>query len=412
MLPQVLVAQLGARMHYAVPVILHRLGLLDHCYTDAYTGPGSSWEFIGRAARRLPPEWQPPPLRRLLDRRSNGLPPDKITAFNLFGLRHSLGLAGTHSAAERQRLFLHYGDRFGKLILRHLTHEPQAVYAFQWAAYPLLATLPGLRIYERFSAPKQLEWQLVSHEQERWPGWEGPYPELAAFEPVLKRERQEWSLADLILCPSEFVLQAMLAAGVPARKLRPVPYGIDVAEFACPRRPWDHLRPLRLLFVGVLSLSKGVQYFFETLKLLAKVPLEARLVGQVAIREPFRSRLGEVAELTGQVPRSQVLKHYAWADVFVFPSLCEGSATVCYEALAAGLPVITTPHAGSVVRDGVEGFIVPIRDAEALAEKVAQLAADPHLLAWMSENARARAREFSWEAYGDRLVNALTPGLP
>jgi glycosyltransferase involved in cell wall biosynthesis len=78
------------------------------------------------------------------------------------------------------------------------------------------------------------------------------------------------------------------------------------------------------------------------------------------------------------------------------------------EALASGLPVITTPNAGSVMRDGVDGFVVPIRDAEALAEKIELLAKNPELLAWMSHNARERAQEFSWEKYGERLVETIS----
>lgn len=78
-------------------------------------------------------------------------------------------------------------------------------------------------------------------------------------------------------------------------------------------------------------------------------------------------------ELVGAVPRQEIAKQYAWADVFVLPSICEGSATVCYEALASGLPVITTPNSGSVVRDGLDGFIVPIRNSEAIREKLARL---------------------------------------
>jgi len=98
---------------------------------------------------------------------------------------------------------------------------------------------------------------------------------------------------------------------------------------------------------------------------------------------------------------------YAWADVFLLPTLCEGSATVCYEALAAGLPVITTPNAGSVVRDGLDGFVVPIRDPEAIAEKLEILARDRELLWWMSNKARERAREFTVEKYGERLIATL-----
>ena len=107
------------------------------------------------------------------------------------------------------------------------------------------------------------------------------------------------------------------------------------------------------------------------------------------------------------MPRSEISEQYAWADVFLLPSLCEGSATVCYEALAAGLPVVTTPNAGSVVRDGVEGFTVPIRDSEAIVQKLERLAADRELLAEMSRNALERAREFTVERYGERLVRAV-----
>jgi glycosyltransferase involved in cell wall biosynthesis len=93
--------------------------------------------------------------------------------------------------------------------------------------------------------------------------------------------------------------------------------------------------------------------------------------------------------------------------VFLLASICEGSATVCYEALAAGLPVVTTPNAGSVIRDGIDGFIVPIRDGPAIAGRLRLLAGDRERLSWMSANATARSREFTVEKYGDRLVGAI-----
>ncbi len=74
----------------------------------------------------------------------------------------------------------------------------------------------------------------------------------------------------------------------------------------------------------------------------------------------------------------------------LLPSLCEGSATAVYEALAAGLPVICTPNTGSVVRHGIDGYIVPIRDVHETAQILRQLADNPALLARMSESARER----------------------
>jgi glycosyltransferase involved in cell wall biosynthesis len=99
---------------------------------------------------------------------------------------------------------------------------------------------------------------------------------------------------------------------------------------------------------------------------------------------------------------------YAQADVLLLPSISEGSATVCYEALASGLPVVTTANAGSVVRDGVDGFVVPIRDPAALADRISLLSRDRQRLEEMSRQATQTAEQYTWNCYGKRLVEAIT----
>jgi glycosyltransferase involved in cell wall biosynthesis len=97
----------------------------------------------------------------------------------------------------------------------------------------------------------------------------------------------------------------------------------------------------------------------------------------------------------------------ASADVFVFPSLFEGSAVVTYEALACGLPSVVSPSAGSVVRDGIEGFIVQPRDVDALAGRMERLGRDPALRARMARAARARAIEYDWPRYHSALAGVI-----
>ncbi len=99
--------------------------------------------------------------------------------------------------------------------------------------------------------------------------------------------------------------------------------------------------------------------------------------------------------------------HYEWADVFVLPTISEGSANVCYEALNAGLPVVTTTNAGSVVRDSVDGFVVPIRDVEMLRSRLVRLACDIELRQSMSEAAVQRSTEYTWSRYADRLLSVV-----
>ena len=102
-------------------------------------------------------------------------------------------------------------------------------------------------------------------------------------------------------------------------------------------------------------------------------------------------------------PYHEVHALYQDADIFVYPSLHEGSAFATYEALASGLPVVATAETGSVVRDGEEGFIVQMRDVEGLMARIQQLYREPALRAAMAVKARARAEDFTWAHYRARI---------
>ena len=102
---------------------------------------------------------------------------------------------------------------------------------------------------------------------------------------------------------------------------------------------------------------------------------------------------------------------FAAADLFVYPSLHEGSALAIYEALASGLPTVTTHSSGSVLRHGVEGLLVPAGDAAALAAALAGLAEDPARRAAMAAAARERALEHTWMHYRARLAAILAPRI-
>jgi glycosyltransferase involved in cell wall biosynthesis len=155
-------------------------------------------------------------------------------------------------------------------------------------------------------------------------------------------------------------------------------------------------------------LRKGNHYLAEAERILAqrRVECDIRVVGPLEM-DVSKSRIFAGPTYLGQIPRSEIHREYSAADIFVLPSLSEGMAIVTLEAMAMGLPVITTPNAGSCVRDGIDGLIVPARDASALALAIEQLLTDRDLRETMSRNARARAAEFTWEKYETRLIAAL-----
>jgi glycosyltransferase involved in cell wall biosynthesis len=164
---------------------------------------------------------------------------------------------------------------------------------------------------------------------------------------------------------------------------------------------------LKVLFVGTLSLRKGIQYLLQAARYFHGARMAFRAVGPIHLSESATNQVRNHIEVVGSVPRSELRMHYEWADVFVLPTLSEGSANVCYEALASGLPVVTTPNAGSVVQDQIDGFIVPPAVPEALIGSLDELRRHPDRIPACSRAALSRMKEFSWECYRRRLLESL-----
>lgn len=404
---QVDVVQLGARMHYAVPRILERAGLLRRLYTDACAKKG-----LPRLLRHIVPRHlAPASMRRLFDRIPEGVPQSKITAFTAFGIRRALRQRMQSGLSARTAEYLWAGRKIGTLVAENGWKAPDGVYAFKTAALEVLRAAKrqgATTILEQPNVHRAVMHDLLSEEHDRHPGWEPPREKDVNRDEEIRRERGEWEHADLIVCPSTFVQDGIQRCGGPAERTKVLPYGVDVA-YGREQSRGVPSSPLHVLMVGTVGLRKGAPYLMRAAE---RSPAQFRAVGPVELKSEAREQLSQHVQLTGRVPRSTINKHYEWADVFVLPSICEGSATVVYEALAHALPVICTPNTGSIIRDEIDGFVVPIRDAEAIVNGIERLASDADLYRRMSTNARSRYGEKgSLEAYADRLLEAITKAL-
>jgi glycosyltransferase involved in cell wall biosynthesis len=409
-----MVAQLGARMHYAVPRILAEADKLDHFYTDICAVQGwPKWLTL------VPDAVRPAALRRLLSRVPHGVPPGLITAFTDFGRDYAR--RRNTATAERFAVHLWAGTEFCRRVLKQGFGNAGAVFTFNSAGLEILQTAQrkGLRaVMEQTIAPMEFELDLLREEQARFADWERVSDGNSSAMEYCQREKGEWQAADIILCGSEFVRGGVAQCGGPAGKCVVVPYGVDVAEASLESRVLspesqrkERGRLLRVLTVGAVGLRKGAPYVMEAAQRLTG-QAEFRWVGPISLLPKAATGMGQHVQLTGPVPRSEVGGHFEWADVFLLPSLCEGSATATYEALGHGLPVICTANTGSVVRDGREGFIVPVRDPKAIIGRIERLAQDEELRAQMGAHVKARAAEFTVGAYGQRLLAALTGAMP
>ena len=398
------VALLGARMHYAVPRIFYNAGILENLFTDICAVKG--WPHL---LQFIPRKLQPDAVKRLLGRVPDGVPPERITAFNQLGWRYAQKLRQANSTADVTAAFLWAGKKFCDSVLKTGLGSATGIYTFNSAGLEILQSARKLGMQtamEQTIAPRSLEYQLLQIEQQAFPEWEFPLSADPYLEEYIEREHQEWMQAHIILCGSEFVRDAIKSCGGPSDRCHVVPYGVDISFI--PKKKEPHATSaLRVLTIGSIGLRKGSPYVLEAARHL-KGRAVFRMVGGLNINVEAQSQLNDHVELVGTIPRTEILSQYAWADVFLLPSLCEGSATVTYEALAAGLPVICTTNTGSVVRDGIDGFIVPIRSSSAIIEKLELLALNPELRYEMGKNAYQRAKEFTISSYHQRLIDIIT----
>lgn len=403
---RVLVAQLGARNHYLTPIALARHSILERLYTDLYVPPSVGSRVVGRFAGLV----RLASVRRLCQRSAPSIPPNLVTSFPLFGLASLWRQRRAKTAAARIRAYLSSGRRFCELILRRGLGDADAIYAFSSAALELLEygrASGRLGVLDYPTAPILLDHRLVAEQQQRYPDWSVVQPFDEALLEFAERQREECRAADRVIAISTFVRRAIADEGVPAEKVAVIPLALASAPAAAPAR--GRSGRLRILFVGHESVRKGLPDLVEAIRVLGSSRIEARAIGASDLTPSGLRRAGQAVEVVGGVPRGEMIQHYAWADVFVFPSVCDTFGMVILEAMSAGLPVIATDHCAGpdVIREGVDGFLVPIHSPEAIAQKLELLARDRGLRDEMGNNARERAGEFNAERYAENLAGAL-----
>ena len=194
------------------------------------------------------------------------------------------------------------------------------------------------------------------------------------------------------------------------------PYGINAALFAGRRAPDEHF--VRLLFIGKMGFLKGEQDLLRALNRVVKAAPNFRLdmLGQLSdtiAAECRKSGLQPLIDHLGPVSLEQRLAFFKRADIFVLPTYAEGTPISMLEAMAAGLPVVSTPVGGipDVVEDGVEGYIVEPGDVEALADRLVRLINDPERRRAMGQSAQDKVRPFNWDVVLPQLESEIRQAI-
>lgn len=372
---KILVAQPGARKHYQEPLLFHRWGILDKLYTDFYSGHSALANLL-----RYPQIYKHLPnlLKKGLDRYEPGLKNANIIHFPLLAYQAIQALKKA-PIEEAGKIYAWGGKQFCQRFINTGLGNANTIYGFNSTSLELFqyAKQQGLRcILDQTQAERSFVHQILEEEEKLWQGWSlSPFTVNDGDLELLKREQGEQDLADKIICGSNFVKDSLIARGVDANKISVLPLGRlkdeNLLQHQAVNESIQQKDGLKILFAGSVGLRKGIPYLLEALRQIkGKIPFTCKIAGNIEIKPERVKEYSDVCEFLGRVSRTQIKDLYHWADVFILPSICEGSAMVTYEAMSFGLPIISTPNSGSIVRDGIDGFIVPIRNVEAIADKI------------------------------------------
>ena len=383
-------SQLGRREHYGLAVALHQQRRLAALCTDVW----ASW------AARLPAGLAPRDLAQRYRAELATAPVYAEPWANVLRTRWD-----RRGAFDR---WVSQGERFGRFAAEVYRRRGLAA-----GATALGYTCGNL---EQFRLARQVGARTIHVQVDPGPAWyetraaayaahpaAGPAP-TAPTRGFLDRLREEMGLADRLVVHSAHTLRSLAAAGLDVSRGLVVPPAFVPASLGAARRLLPG-RPLRVLFVGYVNLAKGFHVLAEACQ-EAGPDVTLTAVGLPQLPPDYLRRIAPDAEFTGHVAQAEVARRMQEADVLVFPTLSDGFGLVQLEAMAQGLPVIATSACGEVVRDGVEGFVVPPGDAISLAERLRRLRREPDLSAAMSRAALGRSTAFGPERH---LAGLLGP---
>jgi glycosyltransferase involved in cell wall biosynthesis len=220
-----------------------------------------------------------------------------------------------------------------------------------------------------------------------------------------RRVLEELDLADYIFVPSRHARRTYLEQGVPASKIRVLPYGVDLEQFRDTEKRDD---TFRVIYAGSITIRKGPQYLLEAFARLPRQNTELLLVGPMdpAFRKLLDRYEGNF-RYVGVVPKVQLQELYSTSSVFVLPSLADSFSLATLEAMACGLPVVVSENTGAadVLTHGAEGFVTPIRNSDAIHQHLEYLRANEEARRAMGSRAARRAQELTWARYAEGALN-------
>lgn len=213
--------------------------------------------------------------------------------------------------------------------------------------------------------------------------------------------------ADAILVNSQFVKDTFIEAGYDSNRIKIAYLGVREDFFAL-KKNYHINDKLRILFTGGFGFRKGAEYALRVMQELERqgIDYEFIVVGSHDEAQPLIEKYPiKGLKLIGFVPQDDLKEYLATADIYLFPSLCEGCASSGMEAMAAGLPVIATHESGLPIENGKNGIIVPSKDVESIVDAILTLKDNKSYRETLGKAAfQLISEHYTWEKYAERVT--------
>lgn len=409
--PAVVLSHGGVQYSYPLARALQETGVLERFFTTFCYSPAHwlSW-LVGRLPERITAPYQ----GHLARRTPVGIGEERIEAYPWPEIFRRAGTPLLGSRPTVMNRMIGWQNRaFDARVARRLPSRTfDVLIALSGSALESIRTakrMGKIAVIDQHDIHHLAAERLLAEERESSPDWSGTTTYWPPLRSYLDRLDEEFGLADAILVPSTFALRTHLDAGIPASKLILIHHGVEADYESLPRERVPDGK-FRVLFAGQITQRKGVVYLLEAVRRIGRADIDLVLLGDLAPRADGLKKYEDCFRRVEYVEHGRLKSYFDQADVLVLPSIYDAYGLVAVEAMAAGLPVIVSENtaAGSdVVRDGVDGFVVPIRDADSIKDRLLRLKNDPDLARRMGESARARAREFGWSAYKEAVGEAV-----
>lgn len=372
--------QLGSREHYSIPICLDSINLLDFLFTD-------SW--ISKKCSRYIAPFNPALAARRSDSLHDNLVVHKTLDRILFDFNQKFhGSSGWDTVIARNNWFQRWVSKYVQRL------KSDILFSYSYTArtpFDIAKKNNRTCILGQID-PGPLEFVHVKEHTSNYthllPLSTPPSPPNAYWDDW----REEVFLSDKILVNSSWSAKFLVKSGVPSDKLVEVPLvynsvSSSIVRTSFVRKDFSVSNPLKVLFLGSLNLRKGIGQIFDAIMILKNAPIVFTFAGPIYIRLPSYLESMHNVRFLGPVDSQSARSLYGQSDVFLFPTISDGFGLTQLEALAHGLPVVSSLNCANVITDQFNGLKLTTVSPESISSALLKIIDDPALLDFMKENA-------------------------